>query len=59
MGFLEDWKNDSNILRAYLKAKNALNGSLVESEAFEWEWNLEGKIEEIKRMIDNIATTNL
>lgn len=55
MGFLEDWKNDSNILRAYLKVRNALNGSLIESEAFEWEWNLEGKIEEIKRMIDNVA----
>jgi len=55
MSFLENWKADSNILKAYIKVKNALEGSLVESEAFEWEWNLEEKIKQISKMIEEIS----
>lgn len=36
-GFMEQWKSEMNILNAYKKVKSALNGSLIETEAFEWE----------------------
>jgi hypothetical protein len=54
MSFFEDWCEDLNILKAYEKVRNVLEGSLVESEAFEWEWNLDEKINDVKKMIKEI-----
>ncbi|NPU88335.1 MAG: RNA-directed DNA polymerase [Fervidobacterium sp.] len=51
-GFMEQWKSEMNILNAYKKVKSALNGSLIETEAFEWEWNLSKKVKEVQGLIE-------
>ena len=56
MLFIDKWKDNRNILNAYAKVQEALHGSLSDSEAFEWQWNLNGKIEKIKQDIEKCET---